>query len=575
MQRKIFYSFILVIAIPTLSFCFILLNICGRLIEERTLDASVVVIQESVKRIENRLNDYHRMTMQVYFNLSLMASLADRSGSAEDRERVFIQTREILKSFVNSDRHLVSASITGDDFSIIEGSDFIDIDSMRARYAEDVHRAGGRLVWIPTTPLSTIYGLDSRYFGAIRSLRIDGESFGTLLLLVRENFFRDDEAGELPMKGSRDYIVTTKGRLVSALDQEKVGTILNEPFFERVLMKNSECFVSENGNHYIVHQKSELTDWIFIRLLERDMVLRHFRSLRESLFILIGLFLIFLLFLSFALSNGLAKPLAKLTRQIDFFGEGNLTFSTDGIGSSSDEIDKLSKSVGSMALRINDLITKVAEDEQYRTTAELKALRQQLNPHFIYNTLNTIRWMAAVNRQVNIEETVMALIVLMRSASDMDRTFVTVEEELNTLRQYVLIQKKRYQDFRFESDVTDEALHAGINKFIIQPFVENSIIHGFKDKEDEGIVRLIIRKIDNENGTDRLSVCIKDNGCGFDPASITEGGGENDAANHIGIQNIHRRLELNYGSDYELDIKSSPGKGTQILFLIPWKNTDV
>ncbi len=569
MRRKIFFSFLLVIAIPTLAFCFILLEICGRLIEERTLNASVVVIQESVKRVENRLDDYHSMTMQIYFNSELMDSLALSGENDSEKERVVYFSREILKSFVNSDRHLSTASIRTNDFSITEGTNIIDLENLIDSYRNEIMRYPGRLVWIPTTPLSSVFGLDSKYFGAVRLLRKEGKALGTLTLLVRDEFFNDSEAGELPLKGSHDYIITTGGRLLHSSGEDEPGTYIQEPFIDQVTADRRGCFISGDGKNYIIYQRSELTDWVFIRLLEKEAVLRHFNSLKESLLILIGLYILFLIILSFFLSNGLAKPLSMLARQIDFLGEGNLSFTPLGFGKHDYEIDHLNNSINAMTGRINNLIEKVTEEEQLKAKAELKALRSQLSPHFVYNTLNTVRWMAAVNRQSNIEETVMALITLMRSASDMERTIIPLEEELNILAQYVLIQKRRYREFRLETDISTDALSAGINKFIIQPFVENSLIHGFKDMEDEGIIRVKIRKEDEDRAM--LKIVIRDNGCGFDPLTMNEEDeAENDSETHTGIRNIRKRLLLNYGTQHRLEVESSPGEGTTVTLSIPW-----
>jgi sensor histidine kinase YesM len=568
-RQKFFFSFLILIAIPTLAFCFILLFISGSLIEDRTLNASVVVVHESVKRVENKLDDYHNMTMQVYFHSELMESLAASSGDEAEQEKAIMFSREILKSFVNANRYLISASIMTENFTVNEGSSIIGLDSLMETYSKKIYKFPGRLIWIPTTPMSTVFGLDSRYFGVIRLLRKNGITIGTLMLLVREEFFHDSEAGELPMKGSLDYIITPGGQLISSPDPALIGTILTEPFLEGVLENYEGFFISEDKNNYIVYRKSTLTGWIFIRILERDAVLRHLNSLKTSLLILIGLFILFLVILSYFFSNGLAKPLSELTRQIDYFGEDSLTLTLPGVRKSNNEIDRLSSSIKAMAGRINSLIEKVSEEEQLKAVAELKALRSQLNPHFVYNTLNTIRWMAAVNRQSNIEETVIALIALMRSALDMDRKIIPLKEEINILQQYVLIQKKRYREFQFEIDIPDDIQSAGINKFMIQPFVENSLIHGFKDMDD-GVILLKIRKKRNTVGKMMLIVDISDNGCGFDPESLIDNEeSDGEKTGHTGIRNIRRRLLLNYGSNYNLTLDSSSGHGTQVTLSIP------
>lgn len=570
MQKKIFLTFLLVIALPTLGFCIVLLEICGGLIEDRTLDASVVVVQESIKRIENRLDDYRRMTMQIYYNEELMHSLAARS-EANGGEQPGQSFREIFKSFVNTDRHLVTVSLHTAGSTLVEGTDIIGLSSLVKAHGERAEAVPGRLIWIPTTPLSTVFGLDSRYFGAMRLLRKDGKPLGTLLLLIREDFFLDKEAGELPYKGSRDLILTSSGRVVYASEEDRIGSSFTAPYADRVLSSPEGHFLSDDREHYIVYRRSDLTGWTFIRILERDAVLRHFSSLKEGLFLLIGFFILFLISLSYYFSTGLAKPLAEMTRQVDFFGDGNLFFSFSGLGRQTSEVKRLSESIEAMAGRIHLLIEKVAEEQEQKTTAELKALRSQLNPHFIYNTLNTIRWMAAVNRQTNIEETVRALITLIQSASDMDRVVLPLKEELDVLHQYVLIQKRRFHDFHFKVDVPEEVLGAHINKFIIQPFVENSLIHGFSERDEAGTIRVAACRVELPESRRRLEITIEDDGCGFEvlPGGSSQERGS-DLLAHTGIRNVRRRLQLNYGAHQELTIRSVPGKGTRVFLSIPW-----
>lgn len=571
MQRKIFLSFLLVIALPTLAFCLILLKINGDLIEKRTLDASVIVIQESIKRIETRLEEYHRMTMQIYFNSQLMNALEQEMDKPRPDEELVSYCREILKSFVNSDKHLVTANIRTSNMDITEGAGIITLEQVIEEYDEELNKFPGRLIWVPTTAMSTVFGQDDLYFAATRLLRQSNKTIGRITLVVREAFFHDKEAGELPLRGSRDYIVTAEGLVISSSQTKLTGSPLQKTFFQSILKDDSGCFISDDGQSYVVHQTSRLTGWTFIRILEKDAVLVHFDSMKDSLFILFGLFILFILTLSYLLSTGLVKPLAALVRQIDYFGEGNLKISHTFSESSTSEIDSLYNSMKAMTGRITTLLEKVTEEEKLKTKAELKALRSQLNPHFIYNTLNTIRWMAAVNSQSNIEETAIALITLMRSASDMERTLIPVEEEISNIRQYILIQKNRYHDFTLNLEIPPEVNKARINKFIIQPLIENSIIHGIRDREIPGIITLKIYKRESEDSEASLEITVIDNGRGFNLSEIRKNQEENrESVIHTGIRNIQKRLELNYGRSTQFSIESSPGQGTRVQFTIPW-----
>ena len=206
----------------------------------------------------------------------------------------------------------------------------------------------------------------------------------------------------------------------------------------------------------------------------------------------------------------------------------------------------------------------VAKQRQLRAS-ELKALQAQINPHFLYNTLDSIKWLAKLNHVPQISVIVTQLGKLLRSSINTDNDLITVEESIVNIQSYLAIQKIRYSD-KFETlmEIAPEILQYQIPKLILQPIVENAIIHGLEGKKDKG--RLIIRGVLAE---DDLIFEVIDNGVGMRPekeAALNAGEDLRSSlfVHSIGIQNVNRRIKLYYGPDYQVTIQSVLGEGTKV-----------
>jgi two-component system, sensor histidine kinase YesM len=186
----------------------------------------------------------------------------------------------------------------------------------------------------------------------------------------------------------------------------------------------------------------------------------------------------------------------------------------------------------------------------------------QLSPHFLYNSLNTIRWMAIINSQDNIKVMIDSLIQLMKNIASPDTEFTTLARELELLRHYVYIQQMRYPSFTVEIAVPDALKPARINKFVVQNLVENSIVHGFADRSVGGVVTVSAREVAGD-----LHLEVADNGVGFDPRWDDTRRDEEHV--HTGLASIHERIALVHGSAYGLEIDSRPGEGTRVLVTMP------
>jgi len=564
MQRKIFNTFLIVIAIPTVAFLIFILEISTRTIEKRTIAASELVVKESVKRVDTLLNNYRKASMQIYYNQNVMDFLVSNSTSEAEGEQNLPIIDEILGSIVNADKYLMSAVLQSGDNLVIQGTKVLNISEYLDAHREGCYIVPGQINWIPSQKMKNVFGLDSFYFGVMRLIRHNDREVGKLLFLVRGEFFDDIYAGAIPENSGNDLILAPDGIIISSRNESLIGTRIEDSRFEDIISgktgtSGSHLTKTESGNSYLIYARSEESGWYFIREMEAKTILYGIIKLKQSLIAIIILFCSFLILLSYLFSRGLSRPINNLVTYIDGIGSHSQDVPQIDKRFAGDEITKLQERLLAMESRIDALIDEVSQKERLKTQAELKALRNHISPHFIYNALDTIRWMAVINKQENIKRMVSALDKLMRYAADFETVLIKLDDEMDLIREYVIIQKMRYSDIELVINIPEEISGLMVNKFIIQTIVENSIVHGFKDYKNTGIIS-ISASIHDEV----LELIVEDNGKGFDPAGILTG-----SKPHTGLKSVNQRLELNYGPEFNVTVSSELGKGTKAVIHLP------
>jgi sensor histidine kinase YesM len=229
------------------------------------------------------------------------------------------------------------------------------------------------------------------------------------------------------------------------------------------------------------------------------------------------------------------------------------------------EIVEMNETFISIMYEIEQLIDEVAKQEKKKKDAEIRVLQNQLSPHFLHNTLNSIRWMAMIQKQDNIKEMVDSLNQLLVHALRGSGDPVPLADEISMLVNYAAIQKVRYQHFEFRTDIPRELESVKVQRFLLQPLIENALIHGLAQSDQPGEIRVIAR----EEG-EWMAVSVEDNGIGMTADKIQEiNSGLIHPSEHFGLHSVQERIQLHYGRKYGLSILSELGKGTCITVRIP------
>ena len=354
------------------------------------------------------------------------------------------------------------------------------------------------------------------------------------------------------MDSNKEIVYTPVNNIVYRIKNEWIEEINNE-----IIIKNI------NGENYqLTKFKSKYTGWETIGVFPESESLRVIEYIRYSSLIIALVALVIAEMLVVVFTRSIVKPMYKLKQLMKRAQEGDLTVSFNA--KYNDEVGELGNSFNNMVKEISNLINLVQKEEKSKRIAEMNVLQAQIKPHFMYNTLDTIRWMAEEHNEEDIVEIIEAFTNLLRISLSKGKEMISVKDELNHVQSYLIIQKIRYEDkLDYEIQFDENILNYQLIKLILQPLVENAIYHGIKEKRGNGKI-LITGKIEG----DILCFTVSDNGKGMEEEVLNKinkmltKSGENKIEIGYGIFNVNERIRIIYGEEYGLKYKSVYGEGT-------------
>lgn len=425
---------------------------------------------------------------------------------------------------------------------------------------EEIYGAGGAPVW-------EIAG-DQHCLCMGRAI-LDMEDMhllGHMVIICTNEYLSDQLARMSGSYSSYSYLVDETGVIIASSAREAAGDRFSDSA-EKLKEKNEETLrdsVSGQNSFYYIGDKLE-NGWTIITTasaeqFRRESLISIFQTVGVTATALIVTFVVTL-----AAVRRLMAPTERLLKSMSDFGDGQLDARVQV--STSDEVGQISEAYNQMADNIQNLMEKVYLLELANKEAEIEVLKMQINPHFLYNTLDTISWLGYAGKSEKVTEISVSLAKLLR-ASIKRADMVTVEEEIQTVDYYLVIQSVRFADkFTVEKNIDDHARRCYMPGFLLQPLVENSIIHGLEGQIRKGKLSIaIIRK------EEWISFSVSDDGKGMDEEQLRilkkQCAGEA-AEKSIGLANVYRRLWLMYGEFCQFELRSAPGKGTSVSFRIP------
>ncbi len=320
----------------------------------------------------------------------------------------------------------------------------------------------------------------------------------------------------------------------------------------------------DRGRLLVVYHRSDLTGWTTLSVIPEKEILAAFsNTLREIMYITVAICLVMII-LVLIVSTLLTEDIVLLTNAVQTVDREHFELDIDIKGS--DEVQKLYLQFQATLRQIKQLLTEIKESEESKRRAELSALQFQMNPHFLYNSLNTIRFLATIQGMDNIRNVSESLSFLMHTNMD-GRAMLKIDEDILFVESYLKIQNYRCPSaFTYTIDCEDAARGLLIPKLFVQPLVENTVRHGLSPEKTNGFIHISYFISDGD-----LHVRVEDNGSGIKPEAMEEiqEDNQNKGGGHIGIRNIAERIRLYFGESYGLLIDSDPFVLTRFELVIP------
>jgi two-component system sensor histidine kinase YesM len=562
---KLLMYFILLIIFPIFT-----LGLIGNLIystsmEKQTNNHTVQMIEQVKHNVEFHINDMENIISYLAQDPAIADFMSTAIDSA-DRQAIEANARRAVSTFERIHPEIAGILVANEqDLYISNAMHKMSRDSLTTEmwYREAAAQPSGiHLISKPLgRNLATGYSADD-VVSVVKAFNdpVTGQLKGVILIDLRLDIIKKITEDIKLGKNGFIYITDANGGIVYAPVNAIVYRIKAEVLDDAV---SSVIKKIGQASYQIIYEQSQYTKWKTIGVFSVEETEEEIARIRIIFFGIGLLTLVLAVIAAMFFTSSIAKPLSKLRSLMKQAEAGDLTVQFKS--RYNDEIGQLGNSFNNMIREISKLIDLVYTEQKSKREAELKTLQAQIKPHFLYNTLDTIHWMAQAHGADDIEEVVGALANLFRIGLSKGKEMITVDEELEHIKSYLIIQKARYEDkLDYAVEFDDDILQYSVIKLLLQPLVENAIYHGINARRGGGKIVIIAKKRNNQ-----LYFSVTDNGKGILPEKMREINEmllRKKSSDHqgYGVFNVNERIRLVFGDEYGLVFHSVYGEGTTV-----------
>jgi integral membrane sensor signal transduction histidine kinase len=530
------------------------------------------LLQSAIKDRQNLLTAINRslslqfditkeLSMMIYYDKSVKEYIDNG-----DYRSIPNNVKESLESITNSYISVDSILLCFKDNVYTYGKTFTNLNEIRLKYEGDIIKRKGKSIWLPTTIMQGAFARKPKDYILSRAVNSKDGMVAIMYMFFSSDSLQKIIANPLLNKGgSSFYLLSSEGQVIVSKSEKEIGKKVNIKLPKENFDGNEgHFFIKDDSGSERLISYAKMTDphWISVIIDKKSEILFDVNKITKLAVIFTVFYLVVISLGNIGIYIFIIRPITRLSEGMDKVG--NQEFSELKIPYGGNEIKYLTERFNQMSGKIRELILRVREEEAEKNEQRLKVLYMQIGPHFLYNTLNSIKWLAVLNKQDTIRQMIESVMKIMNgvtyeSAQDM----ITIEHELKLLDSYIYIQKVRFMGFDVYYDVPEGILNYKIDRFILQPFVENSILHGIRDMQAGGAIRIVIRLHDEKS----LQVDIYDNGKGIEKNE--EINWSRERKDSIGIKNVRERIYLHYGNNYGVVVENNPDKGVHVKLSLP------
>lgn len=587
LKHKLILSYIVLITLPLATLGTGAFYASKNIMLKLARDNVTEIVHKNNQIIDERLKIIQDDSLSLMVECDLFQVF---SGSAPAQSELLATNKrvtEILNRYFSQSRDLYSVELVTHAF--VYGSKARNTYPPDHFYESELYRQAaeqkGRLAWVPTYNYSLMHqlpdlaGADIEYrylFSAVRQMNpscVRGDSIvragegaekPILVMNFRDHVYADLFRNSVPIEGAFFLVAGTDGTIISHANAELVGNQPDLPWLGEVQNRGSgSSYVTVDGKRMLAcYATSAITGWTSVVLIPPGALTQDIAQTITFFILTLGASLLLLsLLFAYLISMRITSPVSKLLLAIKRVGGGDFNAKIKVEGK--DELGHVLMKFNSMNEKVKQLIDENYVAKLRERETEILALNIQLNPHFLYNTLNIINWMAVYGEKEQVSRMLVSLSRMLHYTTDNRKDSMPLSEDIGWLKDYIVIMSNRFEHrFRVDFNIEPELMEVSVPKLFLQPLVENAIIHGFRDMESGGLITIYGRKLGDD-----IEFCVEDNGCGIEPEHLKEVLEEN--SSHIGIHNVDKRIKLLYGERYGISIESVPELGTRVKLAIP------
>jgi two-component system sensor histidine kinase YesM len=574
LSRKLFLCLFLLVIIPMVVAGLLISYKSSEQIRLQTHETALQVLKQTRLSIETIIKETEYLSLVLLSDEGVQVLSKNNQldsnqalGQEETRRNLFVSVQSTLESrpFVNS------VSLRREENIIFQYGDIVEREDNR--FDQTAIQLKGRGFW------TSVYTLQNRlkdnddrnvisYIRVVNDLNRYNQPLSILRVSLNESALsKSYETIHNSDKGGI-YILDSEGTVVSSTDKQMVGqNVSQDPLFQQVMSGREGYFYEKINSESIsvIYYVLDEIPWRVIQLIPASNIIGQ-QSMINLIILTFILCLLFGILFSIVQNKTIIIPIKQISREMNKVKKGDFNIRLQL--TSMDEIGNLGNIFANMVVQLKDLIEKVYKSDIKEKEAQLKALEAQINPHFLYNTLDCIRWIAIKNNDHQVGEQIEALSDIFKHTLKRGQDTITLKEEVDFLQSYLLIQKARFGDkISIQLSMDEHIGEYQTLKLIIQPLIENALQHGLWDKSGEGQISILIEKMDA-----LIKCTVTDDGVGVEETEINKIMTSHEETTRIyALRNINERIKLKYGNNYGLKMTSRVGYGTRVEVIFPAK----